>query len=244
MQYTGRFSEEEPTDRELSESERHGTRTEGSMTRQQLIDLAASCEPRDFFGFAELVIRRDPVLGATVRLHAEAADGNSPDLLSWVEGTMHDYDGLVAQEIDTPTAARAWWMREYAGDAMTMLDPHPLLGAMDEEGPALAEYLAGIPGETYREVVSYHDSYRGAEAALCALCALSSVKARPSQGDLSVRWRFGQHAVCQPQGWAGTDLDLRRKGRPVACLHCNKHAAAAPAEKCAWCGQQWSRRDA
>lgn len=85
------------------------------MTRQQLIDLAASCEPRDFFGFADLVIRRDPVLGATVYLHAEAADGNSPDLRGWVEGTMADQEGLEAADIETPTAARAWWMREYAG---------------------------------------------------------------------------------------------------------------------------------
>jgi hypothetical protein len=86
------------------------------MTRQEIKELADSAAPRDFAGFAALVSRRDPVLGATVHLHAEAADGNSPDLRGWVDGTMADQAALEGAGIGTPSLAREWWMKNYAGD--------------------------------------------------------------------------------------------------------------------------------
>jgi hypothetical protein len=91
------------------------------MTEEQLLQCARGLGPRDFARFARRVSRIDPVLGETVHLHAEAADGNSPDLLDgldsadygWIYGTLQNDLELWERGYNTPELARAWWIWKY-----------------------------------------------------------------------------------------------------------------------------------
>jgi hypothetical protein len=86
------------------------------MTFELLIEMAIGLKDNDFSGFARKVSAVDPVLGATVALHADAADGNSPDLAGWIEGTMDDAASLANGGITTAAAAEAWWLEKYECD--------------------------------------------------------------------------------------------------------------------------------
>ena len=82
------------------------------MTQLELLNLTNGLGPRDFEGFAARVTMLDPVLGETVKMHAEAADGNSPDLIPhWIDGALDDQISLREQECQTPEQARAWRRR-------------------------------------------------------------------------------------------------------------------------------------
>ena len=81
------------------------------ITLEQLRSMAEDLGSRDFRGFAARVVAVDPVLGETVRLHAEAADGNSPDLADWPQHTYDDYLDLDADSVEE---ARNWWEAKYA----------------------------------------------------------------------------------------------------------------------------------
>ncbi len=84
------------------------------MTQTQLIGCAKGLGPRDFSAFAIRVFQSDAALGITVSLHAEAADGNSPDLIpEWIISTLDDQAKMRQFAWNAPTA-RAWWMWKYA----------------------------------------------------------------------------------------------------------------------------------
>jgi hypothetical protein len=81
------------------------------ITKQQLAEIVSNLAARDFFKFAEAVIAIDPVVGATVQMHAESADGNSPDLRDWVQYTLDDANNCDESTIE---AAQQWWRNCYA----------------------------------------------------------------------------------------------------------------------------------
>lgn len=80
-------------------------------TLQVLEQLAADLEARDFVTFAERVSERWPALGAFESLHAQAADGNSPDVQLWADFALDDcallQDRGVAMD-DVDGARRVW----------------------------------------------------------------------------------------------------------------------------------------
>jgi S-adenosylmethionine/arginine decarboxylase-like enzyme len=80
------------------------------ITKSQLIKIAKDLDSHDWRGFANAVSALDPTLGATVALHAAAADGNSPDVAEWVEHTLAD---AVEVEGMTVAEAREWWHDKY-----------------------------------------------------------------------------------------------------------------------------------
>jgi hypothetical protein len=84
-------------------------------TLEQLEALAAGLDAHDWTGFAARVSEIDPVVGETVRLHALAADGNSPDVAEWPRHTWDDALDLGVAGIDTVEEAREWWEAKYAG---------------------------------------------------------------------------------------------------------------------------------
>lgn len=81
---------------------------------KNLVKLLHGLDSRDFGEFADLVADLYPVLGETVRLHADAADGNSPDLVDWPQHTADDAVAMAAAGVDTQEAARAWWLNRYS----------------------------------------------------------------------------------------------------------------------------------
>lgn len=92
--------------------------TEGMLAglrRVILTEIGAGLGARDFHGFAERVAELHQPVARTVALHAQYADGNSPDLLpGWVDGTVNDWAELTKRRITTPEAAEAWWMERYS----------------------------------------------------------------------------------------------------------------------------------
>jgi len=84
------------------------------ITSEILKSIASGLNPRDYAKFAEAVTAIDPVLGATVQMHAKAADANSPDLADWVGHTMDDARALDLDDVTTVEGARAWWLSRYA----------------------------------------------------------------------------------------------------------------------------------
>ena len=93
--------------------------TQTRISRDELVKIIQSIGPRDFREFALRVTRIDPLVGETVRLHAEAADGNSPSLPEgdlekpWVDGTLEDAAKMESFGATTVEDARKWWMRQY-----------------------------------------------------------------------------------------------------------------------------------
>lgn len=97
----------------ICESERMKTATKSieQMTESLTIAATSRISPRDFAKFAARCARLSAPLGVVVALHAEAADGNSPDVEKWVEHTRSewvDVDGMTKEQ------AREWWMAQYA----------------------------------------------------------------------------------------------------------------------------------
>lgn len=75
-------------------------------------EAIAECEPRDFRRFAELCHQFSAPLGAVVALHADAADGNSPDLPSWATTTFQvEFPAVMDM---TAEQARTWWDKQYS----------------------------------------------------------------------------------------------------------------------------------
>jgi hypothetical protein len=83
------------------------------ITEKQINDASHGLDCCDYAEFAARVAEIDPVLGATVKLHAEAADGNSTPVADWPRYTLDDYHAMQAAGIDTEDAAREWWHRRY-----------------------------------------------------------------------------------------------------------------------------------
>jgi hypothetical protein len=91
--------------------------------RQQITDAAFGLSQRDFGGFAARIKLIDKVLAKTVELHADAADGNSPDLVpSWIDGTLEDAEALAKNEITTRAAASVYWTVRYGPDDDSMTE--------------------------------------------------------------------------------------------------------------------------
>lgn len=86
------------------------------MTIETLESMTTGLADRDYAGYADRVAAAHPALGATARMHAEAADGNSPDLRDWPQHTLDDAACLAAEGIsdDDEAGARDWWIRRYA----------------------------------------------------------------------------------------------------------------------------------
>lgn len=83
------------------------------MTIEQLNQLTEGLGPCEYRAFAARVCRIDPVLGATVRLHAAAADGNSPAVTDWPRHTLDDAAAMDAAGVDTVESAERWWADRY-----------------------------------------------------------------------------------------------------------------------------------
>lgn len=86
-------------------------KTVDEMTEALTKAATSRIGPRDFAKFAQRCARLSVPLGVVVAMHAEAADGNSPDVDTWVEHTRSewiDVDGMTREQ------ARAWWSKEYA----------------------------------------------------------------------------------------------------------------------------------
>ena len=88
------------------------------MTRDQIEQAIVGLDERDFRGFARRIQDIDPVLAKTVELHAAAADGQSPNLDAWVDGTERDAKALSQAGIATRAAAEVYWYVHY-----TEMDP-------------------------------------------------------------------------------------------------------------------------
>lgn len=74
-------------------------------------DAAAQCGPRDFAKFARLCGEFSAPLGAVVALHAEAADGQSPDVARWQTQTFQiEFPAVMDMTVEEATA---WWHRQY-----------------------------------------------------------------------------------------------------------------------------------
>lgn len=82
-------------------------------TIDQINTAAEGLGERDFDGFAGRISAIDPALGRVVELHAEAADGNSPDLKDWIGATAEESAQLVEEGIHTTAAAARWWFARY-----------------------------------------------------------------------------------------------------------------------------------
>lgn len=74
-------------------------------------EAAAQCGPREFEKFACLCGDFSAPLGAVMACHAEAADGNSPDVEKWQTTTFQTEFPAVMDM--TVSEAREWWSREY-----------------------------------------------------------------------------------------------------------------------------------
>lgn len=83
------------------------------ITRDQIQSVADIVGPRDFAAFAEGVAAIDEIAGVLAALHADAADGNSPDVQDCVDGTFAD---RIACDDDSVESAREWWLRQYCAE--------------------------------------------------------------------------------------------------------------------------------
>jgi len=93
-------------------------RNESESTTQELslddlIRLTRGLGPRDFSAWARRVYYICHPLGAVQRLHADVADGNSPDLREWPELAYKEMILLDDAGILTAEAARKWWKKRY-----------------------------------------------------------------------------------------------------------------------------------
>lgn len=66
--------------------------------------------PRDFAKFARRCARLSRPLGVVVGMHAEAADGNSPDVETWVQHTLTEWIEVAGMR---EQHARDWWISQY-----------------------------------------------------------------------------------------------------------------------------------
>jgi hypothetical protein len=88
------------------------------MNTHEIIRAACTATPpADLLAFAAVIETAcGPAAAKTVRLHIEAADGNSPTRWAyWVAGTARDIDEMDADGVhpdDTATATR-WWHNRY-----------------------------------------------------------------------------------------------------------------------------------
>ena len=112
------------------------------MTRDQIEQAIVGLEERDFRGFARRINAIDPVLGRTVQLHAWAADGQSPNLDAWIEGTERDAKALAQASITTRAAAEVYWYVHY-----TEMDPDE-----DEAEEMFCAVYGRNPDDADREV--------------------------------------------------------------------------------------------
>ena len=82
-----------------------------AITIEQIQEVANQVDSREFAEFAEKVTAIDEIAGTLAMLHADAADGNSPDVQDWVRGT---FDDAMDCDAETVEEAREWWMNRYA----------------------------------------------------------------------------------------------------------------------------------
>jgi len=88
-----------------------------TITKTQIEEAAKGLDPRDFAGFARRIKAIDAAVGKTVEMHADAADGNSPDLAEgWIDGTRDDAEALAKANITTEDAAEVYWMVKYTDE--------------------------------------------------------------------------------------------------------------------------------
>lgn len=80
------------------------------ITLEQLQNVAQQVGDRDFHEFAAKVSEIDEIAGALAGMHADAADGNSPDVCDWVRGT---FDDALDCDAETADEAREWWVSRY-----------------------------------------------------------------------------------------------------------------------------------
>lgn len=74
-------------------------------------EAAKQCGPREFAKFAQLCGEFSTPLGAVVACHAEAADGNSPDVEKWQTHTFQvEFPAVMDM---TKAQAKEWWSKEY-----------------------------------------------------------------------------------------------------------------------------------
>ena len=87
------------------------------LTKTQIRQAADGLAPRDFSGFARRISRLDKAVGRTVEMHAEAADGDSPDLIGgWIDRTADDAEALAGAGTITAGAAGVYWMVRYSDE--------------------------------------------------------------------------------------------------------------------------------
>lgn len=70
-------------------------------------------DEQDCFGYVRRVMRICRPLGEATRLHALAADGNSPDLNQWPSLTAEESVKMATARIRTVRQARTWWRTMY-----------------------------------------------------------------------------------------------------------------------------------
>lgn len=83
------------------------------ITKEQAQTAAQGLDQRDFETFANRIAAIDPVVGIVEQYHAEAADGNSPDLDYWVKSTVEDAATLQTKGITTRRQAAQWWYEQF-----------------------------------------------------------------------------------------------------------------------------------
>ena len=75
-----------------------------------LASAAAGLDPHDWREFAKRCAKLSGPLGVVVAMHAQCADGNSPDVQDWVESTLREW--LAVADM-TDDQARDWWLDQY-----------------------------------------------------------------------------------------------------------------------------------
>ena len=81
--------------------------------KEELETIVSGLNQDDWDLFADEVSSIDPALGAAVQMHAASADGNSPSVQEWVQGTLDDADKLREAGVNAPAEARKWWVGRY-----------------------------------------------------------------------------------------------------------------------------------
>ena len=96
---------------------------------ESLTAAATGLDPHDWTEFAIRCAKLSAPLGVVVSMHAEAADGNSPDVQAWPAATLREWDAVDGMDA---AQAREWWIREYE-------DPIARRGRLSDSAAASTE---------------------------------------------------------------------------------------------------------
>lgn len=80
---------------------------------KELVKATKGLRPRAFWDYAHRVYRINKILGAWEKMHAEGADGNSPDVCEWPKSTFDEQFLLEDHNIKTEEQAREFYIRWY-----------------------------------------------------------------------------------------------------------------------------------